>query len=185
MSNFIEKKLKLKVNRDKSASDEVTRRKFLGHSFYQQKGAYKLRVATEKLDSFKEKVREKFRGSQGKNLWRFCNEELNPLLRGWINYFSNVEGTTFAEDLDGWIRRKLRANLWRQWKRGWTRRRKLMAVGLSEKRSCRSAFNGRGPWYNSGQSHMNQGYPKKYFDKVGLVSLADKLRLFRNENLLT
>lgn len=185
VSNFIETRLKLKVNTDKSASDEVTRRKFLGHSFYKQKGAYKLRVATEKLDSFKEKVKEKFKGSQGRNLEKFCKEELNPLLRGWINYFRKVEATRFAEDLDGWIRRKLRANLWRQWKRGWTRRKKLMAAGLSEERACRSAFNGRGPWYNSGQSHMNHAYPKKYFDKIGLVSLTDKLRVFRSENLLT
>ena len=185
VTTFIEKKLKLKVNLDKSASDSVTRRKFLGYTFYRQKGVHKLRVVNEKLESFKEKVKEKFRKSQGKNLGRFCKEELNPLLRGWINYFILAEGTRFAEELDGWIRRKLRCNLWRQWKRGWTRRKKLIAAGLSEERAVMAAFNGYGPWYNSGNHQMNEAYPKKYFDKIGLVSLTDRLREFRSVNLLT
>lgn len=185
VTTFIEKKLKLKVNLEKSASALVTQRKFLGYTFYKQKGVHKFRVANEKLESFKEKVKKKFKKSQGKNLGRFCKEELNPLLRGWINYFILAEGTRFAEDLDGWIRRKLRCNLWRQWKRGWTRRNKLMAAGLSEERAVMTAFNGYGPWYNSGKYEMNEAYPKKYFDKIGLVSLTNKLREFRSVNLLT
>ena len=86
------------------------------------------------------------------------------------------ETTRVLESLDGWVRRKLRCILWRQWKRPYTRARKLMRAGLAEERAFRSAFNQRGPWWNSGASHMNQAYRKSYFDRSGLVSLLDTVR---------
>ena len=82
------------------------------------------------------------------------------------------------EELDGWLRRKLRCLIWRQWKRVFTRARNLMRRGLDEQRAWRSATNGRGPWRNAGASHMNQAFPKRYFDTLGLVSLLD-MRLAR------
>lgn len=182
ISTFIEKKLKLKMNLEKSACDFVSKRKFLGYSFYLKSGRYSLRVSKEKLEAFKEKIKERFKGSQGRNIGNFCKEELNPLIRGWANYFILAEGNKFAEVLDGWIRRKLRSNLWRQWKRGWTRRKKLMQRGISEERAARSAFNQRGPWFNAGQSHMNEAFKKRYFDEVGLESILDRLKMFRSYN---
>jgi len=103
-------------------------------------------------------------------------EDLKPLLQGWISYFRLAEVKGIFEELDGWIRRKLRNILWRQWKRTWTRARKLMQRGLDEVRAWRSATNGRGPWWNSGASHMNHAFPQRYFDRCGLVSLLDELR---------
>lgn len=175
LTNFIEKKLKLLVNKEKSKADRVTRRKFLGYSFYSQKSKFKLRVASESLTKFKSKIKLCFRGSRGRNLSSFIKTELNPILRGWINYFILAEGIRFAEELDGWIRRKLRCNKWRQWKRGGTRMRKLQSRGLDKERAVISSFNQRGPWWNSGQSHMNTAFPKSYFDKWRLVSFRDRL----------
>ena len=86
---------------------------------------------------------------------------------------ANVKG--FAEDLDQWIRRRLRCILWRQWKRRWTRFKKLVARGLDIVTARRSAGNGRGPWWNAGASHMNAAYRKRDFDRLGLVSLLDTL----------
>ena len=107
------------------------------------------------------------------------NETLAPKLRGWVNYFklSRVKGV--FEQLDGWIRRKLRNIIWRHLKRAFARANTLMQRGLSEKRAWQSATNGRGPWWNSGASHMNQAFPKSYFDKLGLVSLLDQLHKFQ------
>ena len=107
------------------------------------------------------------------------NETLEPKLRGWVNYLklSRVKGV--FEQLDGWIRRKLRNIIWRHLKRAFTRAKTLMQRGLSEKRAWQSATNGRGPWWNSGASHMNQAFPKSYFDKLGLVSLLDQLHKFQ------
>ena len=102
--------------------------------------------------------------------------ELNPMLRGWTAYFRLTESRRALEELDGWIRHKLRCILWRQWKRSYTRARNLMKAGLTEDRAWRSATNGRGPWWNAGASHMNAAFPKSFFDRLGLVSLLDTTR---------
>jgi RNA-directed DNA polymerase len=75
------------------------------------------------------------------------------------------------EELDGWIRRRLRVILWRQMKRGRTRIKRLIERGLGKARAELSAYNGRGPWWNAGASHMNEAYPAKYFRDLGLVEL--------------
>ena len=103
-------------------------------------------------------------------------QALNPVLRGWAAYFKLTETKRMLEALDGWIRHKLRCILWRQWKRPSTRARNLMRAGLTEARAWQSATNGRGPWWNSGRSHMNHAYPKSLFDRLGLVSLLDTVR---------
>jgi RNA-directed DNA polymerase len=128
---------------------------------------------------FKTKLKGIFRGGQGRNLGRFI-EESAPILRGWITYFRLSAVKQIFEELDGWIRRKLRCLLWRQWKRPFTRARRLMQRGLTEERAWRSATNGRGPWWNAGASHMNEAYPKRYFDDLGLVSLLNQLRYLRS-----
>ncbi|HEY6618960.1 MAG TPA: group II intron maturase-specific domain-containing protein [Steroidobacteraceae bacterium] len=98
-------------------------------------------------------------------------EGLNPLLRGWITYFRLTETKGVLEELDSWIRRRLRCLLWRQWKRRYTKARKLRALGLDAERARRSASNGQGPWWNAGASHMHQALPATYFTSKGLVSL--------------
>jgi RNA-directed DNA polymerase len=178
LSRFLTIKLKLKVNKAKSAVDRPWRRKFLGYSMtWHQKP--RLKIAPASLDRFKTKVRERLRGGRGRNLKRQI-EELIPLLRGWINYFRLAEVKGVLEELDGWLRRKFRGILWRQWKRSHTRARNLMKRGLKEERAWRSATNGRGPWWNAGASHMNEAFPKRFFDDLGLVSLLDYLRLIQS-----
>ncbi len=178
ISRFIEGRLRLKVNREKSAVARPGERKFLGYSFTCERQT-RIRVAESSIDRFKEKVKALFRGAQGRNLYWFVTETLTPLVRGWIQYYSLAETKRFAEELDGWLRRKLRCNLWRQWKRPWTRRKRLMERGLPEETAVRSAFNQRGPWWNSGAQHIRFAFPKKYFDSVGLVSMIDRLCLIR------
>jgi RNA-directed DNA polymerase len=174
ITRFIEGKLKLKVNREKSAVARPWERKFLGYSFTNERRT-RIRVAEASIDRLKAKIKTLFREGRGRNLRRFVNETLNPLIRGWIQYYSLAETKRFAEELDGWLRRKLRCILWRQWKKPWTRRKRLMERGLPEVSAVRSAFNQRGPWWNSGAQHMSFAFPKKYFDCVGLVSMIDRL----------
>lgn len=174
IQNFVEKRLKLRVNPEKSAVDRPWRRKFLGYSLTWHREA-KLKVAPESVVRLKEKLRERFRQGRGRNLERFI-ASLEPLLKGWINYFRLAEVKGIFEELDGWIRRKLRAILWRQWKRPFTRAKNLMRRGLEEVRSWKSAYNGRGAWWNAGASHMNHAFPKKFFDEMRLVSLLDRIR---------
>lgn len=178
VSRYIEGKLKLKVNREKSAVGRPWDRKFLGYSFTFHKRC-KVRVAPKSLKRFRAHLKRVFRMGRGRNLRRFIVEDLNPILRGWINYFILAETKGFAEDLDKWIRRKLRLILWRQWKRPWTRFKKLRQLGIPEERATMSAFNGHGPWFNSGSSHMNEAIRKKHFDNAGLFSLLEQLHQCR------
>jgi len=173
VARFLEKKLKLRVNREKSAVDRPWKRKFLGYSMTAHKSP-RLRVAPQSIKRFKDKLREQFRRGRGRNLAKFI-EELKPILRGWFNYYRLARTKSVFDKLDGWIRRKLRCILWRQWKRSYPRAKNLMKRGLPESRAWKSATNGRGPWWNSGAPHMNQAYPKKFFDELGLVSLLDSL----------
>jgi retron-type reverse transcriptase len=106
-------------------------------------------------------------------------EVLAPVLRGWVSYFQLAEVRNVFKMLDGWIRRRLRCLLWRQWKRPRTRARCLMRRGLGESRACASAGNGRGAWWNAGASHMNAAFPKAFFDHLGLVSLLDCQQRFQ------
>ena len=128
------------------------------------------------IAKWKEKgtIRSVCRRGRGRSLGMVITE-LTPKLRGWMNYFRLAEVKGIFEELDQWIRRKLRCIFWRQWKRPYTRAKRLMRRGLDQVRAWRSATNGRGPWWNAGASHMNLAFPKRYFDNSGLVSLLDQL----------
>jgi RNA-directed DNA polymerase len=178
LSRFLTVKLRLKVNEAKSAVERPWRRKFLGYSMTWHQRP-RLKVAPASLARLKDKVREKLRGGRGRNLKRQI-EELTLLLRGWVNYFRLAEVKGGLEELDGWIRRKLRCILWRQWKRTYTRGKNLMRRGLDKDRALKSAMNGRGPWWNAGASHMHAAFPKRFFDELGLVSLLNYLRLIQS-----
>jgi len=175
LTSYLKKRLKLRVNRAKSAVDVPWQRAFLGYSMTWHEQP-RLKVAPASVQRLKSKLRMAFRRGRGCNLGRFVTEELKPLLKGWINYFRLAEVKRVFEGLDGWIRRKLRNILWRQWNRPLARARNLMRGGLSEERAWRSATNGRGPWWNSGASHMNQALRRGFFDRCGLVSLVSELR---------
>jgi len=177
ITGYLEKKLKLRVNREKSAVARPWTRKFLGYSFTWHKQA-RLKVAESSLKRLKDRVREIVAGNASRKLGDTI-AALNPVLRGWTSYFRLTEVKGVLQDLDGWIRRKLRCLLWRQWKRPATRNRKLQARGLDSTRAWKSASNGRGPWWNAGASHMNAAYPKSFFDASGLVSLLDTQRRFQ------
>lgn len=174
LTRFLGDRLKLTVNAAKSAVDRPWRRKFLGYSLTWH-ATPRLRIAGSSQQRLRARVREVLRGARGRSVGRAI-EELNPVLRGWAAYFKLTGTKTGLEDLDGWIRHKLRCVLWRQWKRPSTRAKHLLKAGLREERAWRSACNGRGPWWNSGASHMNQSFSKSYFDRLGLVSLLDTVR---------
>lgn len=173
VTRFLETRLKLRVNREKSAVDRPWERSFLGYTVCNRKYNMRLRVAPKPIQRLKANLKALFRAGKGRSL-RHTIAELAPKLLGWVNYFRHAEVKGIFDELDGWIRRHLRKVLWRQWKRVHTRAKKLMRLGLSEERAWVSASNGRGPWWNSGASHLNQALPKKLFDRLGLISLMDQ-----------
>jgi len=166
---FLEEVLHLQINTAKSAVARPWERKFLGFSVTAHRES-RLRIAPESVRRLSERVRGLLRIGRGRSLSHTI-ETLNPLLRGWINYFQLAEGKGILEQLDSWVRRRLRCLLWRQWKRVHTRTRKLRALGLDAKRARQSAVNGHGPWWNAGAGHLHIALPAAYFTHKGLVSL--------------
>ena len=169
---FLKKRLRLTVNREKSAVDRPWKRKFLGYTFTMHFQP-KFKVAPESVKRFKGRLREMFRRGRGRSLRRVIGD-LRPVLIGWVSYYRKSEVRNVFEQLDQWIRRKLRVILWRQWKRNWTRAKELIRRGLSREQAWTSATNGRGPWWNAGASHMNRAVPTRYLSQLGLVSLIQK-----------
>lgn len=171
IERFLIQRLGLTLNRDKSRVARAWECSYLGYgmSWHRQP---RLRVATMSLRRLRDRLGELLRKVRGQKMASVI-ERINPVLRGWAGYFKLSQSKSPLEELDGWIRHKLRCALWRQWKRPWTRVRNLMRLGLAESRACKSAFNGRGPWWNSGAPHMNQALPKKLWDQLGLVSILD------------
>lgn len=180
VERFLWKRLRLQINREKSRLDRPWRRKFLGYSVTMNREP-KLKVSRESVKRLKDKLRVMLRQGRGRNLSRVC-EELRPVLLGWVAYYRLSEVKLSFEELDSWVRRKLRVIIWRQWKKPRTRRKMLTSRGMGTARSAISAYNGRGPWWNAGASHMNLAFPVAYFRQHGLISFADEHRRLRSSS---
>lgn len=170
VSRLVEGKLKLKVNREKSAVARPWHRKFLGFSFLSQKQAT-IRLAPKSLSAFKERVRE-----LTNRTWSISMEErisrLNCFLMGWLGYFRLASAKKHLQRLDQWIRRRLRMCLWKQWKRVRTRIRELRALGVPEWACFTMANSRRGAWEMS--RNTNNALPTSYWEAKGLESLLSR-----------
>lgn len=170
VSRFVEGKLKLKVNREKSAVARPWHRKFLGFSFLSQKQAT-IRIAPKSLRAFKERIRELTNRS-----WSISMEErighINRYTMGWLGYFYLASAKTHLQKLDQWIRRRLRMCLWKQWKRVRTRIRELRALGVPEWACFKMANSRRGAWEMS--RNTNNALPTSYWEAKGLKSLLSR-----------
>lgn len=174
LERFLAKRLRLKVNREKSAVARPWERKFLGYTVTTHREP-KLKVSPESVKRLRAKLKDVLRQARGRNLGDTI-EELAPILRGWVAYYRLAEVKAAFEELDQWLRRRLRCLLWRQWKKPKTRFKKLRRYGLDEARAAASAYNGRGPWWNAGASHLNQAVPTSMLSRLGLVSLLQEHR---------
>ena len=171
LERWLHQRLRLRVNRDKSGVARPWTRKFLGYSVTWDRAA-RLRVSPAAVTRLKTKLRARLRHGRGRRLADVV-VDLNLATRGWVVYFRLAEVKASFEDLDKWLRRKLRCVVWRQWKRPRTRLHELRRRGLDETRARASAFNGRGPWWNAGASHMHAAVPTAVFRQLGLLSLLD------------
>jgi RNA-directed DNA polymerase len=183
IARYLERRLRLptgrylrKINRDKSAVDRPWNRKFLGYTMTSHHRT-KLKVSPQSVRRAKARIKEIVRKGRGRSLPKVIGE-ITPFLRGWVAYFRLSQVKNVFEELDQWIRRKLRCILWRQWKKPRTRAGKMIRLGIERVRAFASAYNGRGPWWNAGASHMNAAITAKWLDRRGLTSLlAEHQRL--------
>jgi len=176
VKRFIEKQLKLVVSDKKSAVARPSTRTFLGYTIGVQ-GRLSISIFSRKR--LKERLKRLLHHARGRSLGTTILQ-LNLVLRGWAAYFKLATAKRPLDAIDGWVRRRLRCILWRQWKRPRTREKNLKRLGLSAYRAWKSSVNGRGPWWNAGSSHMNLALPKVMFNRLGLISVLDAvLRLQR------
>jgi RNA-directed DNA polymerase len=169
VSDFITRRLKLKVNESKSAVDRPSRRKFLGFTIAEGAKPQR-RIAPKALKRFREKVRELTRRTRGVDAKRMVSD-LTVYLRGWVGYFGFCQTPWELRDLDGWIRRRLRAVAWKQWKRGPTRCRQLMRRGVPRTEAVHAAWWYHSPWHASRTKAINVALPNALWEQLGLLRL--------------
>src|SRR5277367_1782828 len=172
ITRFITQKLKLKVNESKSAVARPQERKFLGFTFTDGPEV-KRAIAPQSLDRFKRRVREITRRAKGVSL-ETTMEELAPYMRGWRSYFGFCETPRVLVSLTCWVRVRLRAAMWRQWKTPRRRREALIELGVRTRLASNTAGSGRGTWYLARAKALSVGLSNAYFKSPGLPSLVDE-----------
>ena len=154
--------------------DRPWKRTFLGYSMTPNRKP-KLRVPRKSVQRAKGNLRQLFRGGRGRSLDRVIGE-VNQVTRGWVGYYRMAQTRNVFEEMDMWLRRRCRWLLWRHWKQPRTRAKRMIRLGLDENRAWKSAYNGRGPWWNAGASHMNASVPVDWLACRGLLNLLGEHR---------
>jgi len=170
VSSFITRRLKLKVNGTKSAVARPADRKFLGFSFTRDREPQR-RVAPKAIERFKRRVRELTRRTRGVSLEQMV-AELSTYLRGWRSYFGFCETPSVLQHLEKWLRRRLRAVHWKQWKRGRRRFAELRKRDIGVQLAAKTAGSAHGPWRIAASPALSFALPTGYFDSLGLPRLT-------------
>ena len=174
LTHFLEGRLRLKVNRAKSAVDRPWNRAFLGYTVTNHRSP-RLKPAPKSVKRAKDRIRQITQQGRGRNI-RQVIKEINEFTRGWVGYFRLASVKAAFEQLDQWLRRRLRKILWEQWRKPKTRRRKLIALGVEATRARKAAATGLGAWWNAGASHMHAAVTIRLLAQWGLLGLLDQLR---------
>lgn len=179
ITKFLERKLKLKVNTEKSAVASPTRRKFLGYSFYYAKGGIRFRVHNKSYERLKEKIKKITNRNISMN-FNHRIKKLNEIIVGWVNYFKLAEMKSKLKELDSWIRRRLRACIWKTWKLVRTRFKNLMKLGVPKYKAWEYANTRKSYWRTSKSPILNKTITNQRLINHGFKSLSsqyEKIRL--------
>ena len=174
LTRFLEGRMRLTVNRTKSAVDRPWKRTFLGYTVTTHFSP-RVKPAPASLTRAKDRIRHITHAGRGRNS-RTVIDEVNRFTRGWVGYCRLATVTDPFDTLDQWIRRRLRKILWEQWKKPKTRCRKMVALGLEAARARKATATGRGAWWNAGASHMHAAVNNRLLAVWGLLNLLTQLR---------
>jgi RNA-directed DNA polymerase len=178
ITQYVEQRLKLKVNRRKSVVDRATKRPLLGFGFFYRGGEVKVRVDQKARKRAKDRLRQLTSRRWGVSMERRITE-INRFTVGWTAYFALADTRSPFEELDAWLRRRLRQVRWKEWKRYRTRRRNLRALGVPEQDARRWASSRKGYWRIAGSWILSTALPNAYWTDQGLEGFADPYRRFR------
>lgn len=166
---FIEKKLNLKVNEDKSTVDRPGKRKLLGFSFFTREGKPRIRIAKQALLRCRSNLRRLTRRGREGTLLTVI-EEINTYTRGWFTYFKLAQTQSVFGALDEWLRRRLRQMIWKRWKQGRTRFKQLIVLGIPRDKAALGA-GGTSPWRMAVSPVVQAALSNTYLQQQGLQSL--------------
>jgi RNA-directed DNA polymerase len=179
ITQHVESRLKLRVNRGKSAVAPATKRPLLGFGFFVRDGEVKVRVDPDARRRAKERLRRLTSRRWGVSMERRLRA-INRFTVGWTAYYALADTPRPFRDLDEWLRRRLRQVKWKQWKRHRTRRRELRSLGTPEPAARRLAGSGKGYWRIARSSVLQRALPNAYWADLGLQGFSDPYRRFRD-----
>lgn len=170
--SFIEQRLFLRVNRDKTQVVHFSRIKFLGYSFYNKKGEVRFRIHPKSIAKLRDKIRFLTSRSNG---WGYSvrKEKLSAFIKGWVNYFKYTDVRSLLIRLDEWYRRRLRMVIWKQWKLVRTRFRNLIKLGIPKGKAWEWANTRRGYWHISNSYILSRSITKECLSKAGYLTFSE------------
>ena len=169
---FIERKLLLKVNMEKTQVAYIRNVKFLGYGFYQYKGEGRLRVHPKSVQKLKDTIREVTGRSNGMGI-EARRARLNQIIRGWVNYFKLADMKNLMQKLDEWVRSRIRMVTWNRWKKVRTRFRNLKSLGIDEERAWMWANTRKGYWRTAHSPILTRTLSNALFKQTGYLSFVD------------
>jgi group II intron reverse transcriptase/maturase len=175
MIHFIEDKLFLKVNRDKSQSAHIRKVKFLGYSFHKSKGEGRLRIHRKSVAKMKAKIKELTSRSNGWGNAR-RKEALRQYITGWVNYFKLADMKNLLLKIDEWYRRRIRMVIWKQWKRIRTGVKNLIKLGVKKSKAWEWANTRKSYWHTANSFILKTTITTENLRKAGYVMLSDQYR---------
>ncbi len=175
---FLEQKLKLKVNEKKSKVDRPARSKILGFRLFRWKDQIRIGLAPVVLKRCRQRLRSLTRRTRPGELSVLVTE-INQYLRGWLGYFRLADTPSVFQELDEWLRHRLRQLLWKRWKRPQARQRNLVALGVPASWAHEASSSGRGPWRLATSPPVHQALSHTYWHHQGLLSLTEHYHMLR------
>lgn len=175
IANFLENKLKLKVNRDKSAVDRPWKLKYLGFTFYQYYGKIGIRVHQKSINKFINKIRTITSRNSGKSM-EYRMEKLKQCIIGWLNYFGIADISKLTKELDKWMRRRIRMCFWKQWKKIKSKHDNLIKLGTAESKAWEFANSRKGYWRISNSPVLATTLTNSYLESIGLPSIHKRYK---------
>jgi len=176
ITKFIEDKLKLKVNKEKSSVDRPWKLKFLGFSFYFKKEGIGIRVHSKSVKKFKQKLKE-ITGRSNAMSMTYRMLKLKKLITGWVNYFCIADMMELVKLLDKWLRKRIRMCYWKQWKKIKTRHNNLVRLGIDNFKAWEFANTRKSYWRTAGSPILQRTFTNKYLKNLGLQSIAERYSL--------
>ena len=169
---FIEGKLNLKVNQDKTVVEQISKVKYLGYTFYKNKGKCRFRVHPKSIKKMKDKIRELTSRSNGwGNEYRAL--KLTQYIRGWVNYFGMADMKNLLKGTDEWLRHKIRTVYWKQWKKTKTKYKKLKELDVDAEKAWKCANTRKGNWYSSGNFIVQTAFNNNKLRELGYPTFTE------------